>query len=297
MNLGTRIIVGEEEYLLIKGYQEVEKYRKSLNQLTRQTFGFDFEDWFTQGLWTDRYCPYSLVHKEQVVANVSVNTMDFSSGGRLYHTLQIGTVMTEPNYRGRGLSKILFDFIMEEYEGKVELMYLYANGSVLNFYPKFGFAKAKEYIYSKEFVKKDQYAFRKLDGTKKDDRELLLRIISNAKPVSKYALVNNPYLPMFYLTAPMADNIYYCEELELVAVAEYGEEGLLIYDIFCSRDCSPEEVIPSLLHQKEGRVLLGYTPCNSELYQVKLLQEPDTTFFVKGNNFALKGRLPILSHA
>ena len=95
----------------------------------------------------------------------------------------------------------------------------------------------------------------------------------------------------------MAEYIYYCEELDLVAVAEYGEESLLIYDIFSTRDCNPEEIVPSLLHQKEVRVFFGYTPCNTDFYQVELLQDPDTTFFVKGNNFVLKGRLPILSHA
>ncbi len=297
MNTRTQVMIGEEEYLFIKEYQDDEQYRKGLNRLTMQTFCFDFEDWFRQGLWTDRYRPYSLVLKEQVVANVSVNPIDFAVGDTIYHTLQIGTVMTDPNYRNRGLSKVLFDIIMEEYEGKADLMYLYANASVRQFYPRFGFAEAQEYIYSKHVVKSSRYSFRKLKGTVAEDRRKLLDLISDSRPVSKYAMINNPSLPMFYLTAPLAENIYYCEELDLAAVVEYEDDGMHIVDIFCTREFDLDEVISSLLDTGEGMVILGFTPQDTAEFQMDLLQEPDTTFFVKGNNFIEKGRLPILSHA
>ncbi|MDF2904782.1 MAG: hypothetical protein K0R34_103 [Herbinix sp.] len=292
-----KVIVGEEEYLFVKEYQENETYRNCLNELTRQTFCFDFEGWYQQGLWTDRYRPYSLVHKNKVVANVSVNPIDFSSEGQVYHTLQIGTVMTDPSYRNKGLSRVLFDMIMEEYDGTVDLMYLYANATVRQFYPKFGFTEAKEHIYSKQFVKKDRYVFRQLNGTNEEHRQLLLRLISSAKSLSKYSMINNPYLVMFYLTSPMAECLFYCEELDLVAVVEYEEDNMMVDDIFCASEIDMDGVISSLLDRRERRVQLGFTPVDTTAYQVDQLQEIDTTFFVKGNNFIQRGRLPILSHA
>jgi hypothetical protein len=186
---------------------------------------------------------------------------------------------------------------MEEYEGQVDLMYLYANASVRQFYPKFGFTKAQEHIYSKQMVKKSRYSYRKLDGTSLEDRQLLLRLINHAIPVSRYAMVNNPYLVMFYLTSPMSENIYYCEELDLAVVAEYEEGGMLVDDIFCTGAFDPEEVISSLLVDDKSKVLFGYTPWNTASYQIDLLEESDTTFFVMGKNFIEKGRLPVLSHA
>lgn len=297
MNTKTKIIVGDEEYLFIKEYQDNPNYRSSLNQLTMQTFCFDFEEWYQQGFWTDRYRPYSLVHKEQIVANVSVNPIDFVTGGKLYHTLQIGTVMTDSKYRNKGLSRILIDIIMEEYEGTVDLMYLYANASVLQFYPKFGFVEAPEHSYTKVFEKKNKYCFRKLNGTVAEDRQLLLRLVSNARPVSQYTMINNPYLSMFYLTAPMAECIYYCDELDLAAVVEYENDSMLVDDIFCAGEFNFDEVVASLLDRDESKVLFGFKPLNTDTLQMDLLQEHDTTFFVKGNNFIHNGRLPILSHA
>ena len=297
MNTMTHIRIGEEEYLFIKEYQEDEKYRKSLNLLTMQTFCFDFEAWYEQGFWTDRYRPYSLVHKEQVVANISVNPIEFGNGEKRYHTLQIGTVMTDPKYRERGLSRVLFDIIMKEYEEKADLMYLYANASVREFYPKFGFVEAQEHIYKRQFTKNNKYSFRKLNGASQEDRQLICRLIRNARAVSRYSMINNPYLPMFYLMAPMAECIYYCETLDLAAVVEYEADYILVDDIFCEGEFDLEEVISSMLDRSESWVSLGFTPHNTDSYQVELLQEVDTTFFVKGNNFIENGRLPILSHA
>jgi GNAT superfamily N-acetyltransferase len=296
MDTMTKLKIGNEEYLFAKEYQENEGYRSSLNQLTRKTFSFDFEGWYQQGFWTDRYRPYSLIHMDQVVANVSVNPIDFIVEGKEYHTLQVGTVMTDPEYRNRGLSRVLFDIIMEEYDGRFDLIYLYANDTVRQFYPKFGFVEAQEFIYSKQYKKNDRYVFRKLDGTTEEVRKLLLRLTGNAKTVSKYSMFHNPYLVMFYLTAPMAECIYYCEELDLAAVVEYEEKCMIVVDLLGTKDINPDEVIASLLDQSERKVLLGFTPKDTTSFQCDLLQEPDTTFFVKGNNFINQGRLPVLSH-
>jgi GNAT superfamily N-acetyltransferase len=297
MNTLTQVMIGEEDYLFVKQYQDNEEYRSGLNLLTRQTFGFDFEGWYQQDLWTDRYRPYSLVHKNRIVANVSVNPIDFVVEGKLYQTLQIGTVMTDTEYRNKGLSRVLFDIVMEEYDGKVDLMYLYANATVRQFYPKFGFMQAQEHIYSKQYTKNTNHVFRKLDGTNTEDRQLLLRLISNTKPLSKNSMVNNPYLPMFYLSEPLAECCYYCDELDLAAVVEYEEDGVLVDDFYCSGDFDMDEVIASLLDRDHRKVILGFTPQNTASFHCDLLQEHDTTFFVKGSNFVEKGRLPILSHA
>lgn len=297
MNTLTQVMVGNEEYLFVKQYQDNEEYRSGLNLLTSQTFGFDFEGWYLQGLWTDRYRPYSFVHNNRIVANVSVNPIDFLVEGKLYQTLQIGTVMTDPEYRNKGLSRVLFDIIMEEYDGKVDLMYLYANATVRQFYPKFGFIQAQEHVHTRQYTKSTNHVIRKLDGTKIEDRQLLFRLISNTKQLSKFSMVNNPYLPMFYLTGPLAECCYYCEELDLIAVVEYEENSMLVNDFYCEGDFDMDEVIASLLDCDNRKVLIGFTPQNTASFHCDLLQEYDTTFFVKGSNIVEQGRLPILSHA
>lgn len=73
--------------------------RKSFNELTQQTFGFDFEGWYQSGHWGDMYIPHVLLDGEKVVSNVSVNIMKFAVSGTTKHYIQLGTVMTDSEYR------------------------------------------------------------------------------------------------------------------------------------------------------------------------------------------------------
>jgi GNAT superfamily N-acetyltransferase len=298
MNTNTTIRVKDTDYQFIKNYRDIDDYRKSLNDLTTAVYGFSFEHWYQLGYWRDKYCPYSLLHQGRVVANISANPIEFQADERVYHTLQIGTVMTDPAYRNQGLSRVLMNIVLEEYENKCDLIYLYANDSVLEFYPKFGFKEAPEYIYTKEFQQGERtYRFDKLDGRRMEAQQLIMEIIASSNPVSRYSMLNNPGLPMFYLSSFLAENIYYCEELELLAIVEYEEDKLRLIDIYCGKDFDLEKVIQSLISKPIMQVSLGFTPINTADFNCVPLKEEGTTFFVKGNNFVEKGKLPELSHA
>lgn len=295
---GKKITVQGETYYFIKDYKDQVKYRQSLNSLTGKTYGFNFEDWYLQGFWTDRYIPYSLIHQDQVVSNVSVNPIDYLICGRLIHTIQLGTVMTDTEFRNRGLSKALMNLVLQEVEGKYDFIYLYANDSVLNFYPKFGFTKAVEYGYSRSFTKTNlPYSFRKLNMKDSKDKEALLLLVRNTIPVSGISMVENYGLIMFYLTSFMKGDIYYCKDQNLAAVVQYDDDKMFLTDIFSKKEFDLQAVIRSLLKQEEQKVSLGFTPISPSGFQSELLLEEDTTFFIKGRNPLGFGRFPVLSHA
>ena len=96
------------------------------------------------------YIPYTLLCKDDAVANVSVNVLDFKTLEGFKHCIQIGTVMTKKNFRELGLSRFLMEQVLQEWDSKCDLIYLYANKSVLDLYPKFGFNPVKEYTYFRE---------------------------------------------------------------------------------------------------------------------------------------------------
>lgn len=64
------------------------------------------------------------------------------------------------------------------------------------------------------------------------------------------------------------------------------------------RDLS--EIIP-LFGKEVKQITLGFTPVDSEKYEVRELKEDNTTFFIKGKAMRLiedeKMRIPSLSHA
>jgi GNAT superfamily N-acetyltransferase len=292
------IKINTEDHTLISDYKENEHYRASLNRLAKRTYGFDFEQWYREGYWGDRYRPYSLVHNGEVVANVSVNPIDFMAGGKLHHTLQIGTVMTDEAYRNMGLCRILMEYVIGEYEHTCDFIYLFANDTVLDFYPKFGFERAEEYNYTKIFTKqREAFTARELNIRDSYDKALINRLVKKTIPVSRYSMIGNPGLVMFYLISFMAQNIYYIKELDLAAIASYEEDNLFLTDVFCEHEFDLEKVINSLADKAEVKVTLGFTPPDTSSYQAELLLEAGTTFFVRGTCFIDKGRFPELSHA
>ncbi|MBV7504031.1 GNAT family N-acetyltransferase [Bacillus sp. sid0103] len=98
----------------IKNYQDNKGLRGSFNQLALNTFGIEFENWYQNGYWTEKYMPYSFVDHNQVVANVSVNLLNLVINAEEKQAIQIGTVMTHPNYRNKGLSRRLIEMVLDD---------------------------------------------------------------------------------------------------------------------------------------------------------------------------------------
>ncbi|WKK99868.1 GNAT family N-acetyltransferase [Paenibacillus amylolyticus] len=156
-------------------------------ELAVNTFEINFEDWYQQGYWGERYIPYSYVDGDQVIANVSVNILELIIHGEKKKAIQIGTVMTHPDYRGKGLSTRLMNKVLEEYDNKYDYMYLFANESVLDFYPKFGFKPVEEHLFSINYTAKkspEPANIRKINVTNAVDLRLIQKLASERLPVS-----------------------------------------------------------------------------------------------------------------
>ncbi|MEB9735185.1 GNAT family N-acetyltransferase [Bacillus cereus] len=136
------------EYQLISDYKQNEKYKESFNDLAKHVFELDFKGWYDRGCWNDNYICYSYVDGDKVIANTSINKMNVISNGKEYKAIQLGTVMTHPDYRHQGLATKLMNHIIKKYEKNYNFIYLFANDTVLEFYPKFGFEKVQESSFS-----------------------------------------------------------------------------------------------------------------------------------------------------
>ncbi len=98
-----------------------------------------------QGLLGERYLPYALAEEDRIVSNISVNVLDVLYDGAPRRYVQLGTVMSDPAFRGRGLSRRLMEKVLADWRGNCDMIYLYANDTVLDFYPKFGFERFIEH--------------------------------------------------------------------------------------------------------------------------------------------------------
>nr|WP_307897013.1 GNAT family N-acetyltransferase [Clostridium botulinum] len=157
------LLINDKKYSCACNYRDDSILRNSFNTLTEKTYGFNFKQWYEDGYWGDKYIPYSLLDGDNVVSNVSVNIIDFLILGEEKRYVQIGTVMTDEEYRGQGLCRTLMERVIKEWEDKCDLIYLFANDSVLDFYPKFGFDKCDEYQYAINKNKKEEARKNKKD--------------------------------------------------------------------------------------------------------------------------------------
>lgn len=288
------------EYTVIKNYRKDDALRGSFNELAKKTFGLDFEDWYQNGYWTDKYNPYSIILDGKVVANVSVNCTDFEWNGEVKHYIQLGTVMTDEEYRNRGLIRKIMEEIDADYEGKVDGVYLFANNEVLNFYPKFGFATIKQYEYVKNVENTSDATAQKVDMDNKEHWDRLQELIENSYHQSAFEMLDNSELNMFYISKYMQDNVYYCEDCDAYVVAEVEENELIINMVISKREQDLNHIAECFGKDIQA-VVLGFTPKDTIGFMIREMDQDDSTMYVKGNGW--KGfeedllMVPLLAHA
>ena len=134
-----KINISGKEYSFVPNAIECEETRESYFSLVQKVFGLDFRPWYRSGYCGDCFVPCALYHNNTAVASVAVALNDFKWRDNPRKYAQLSTVTTDPEYRLQGLSRWLTKTVLNHWQEKCNCVYLYANDSVLDFYPKFGY--------------------------------------------------------------------------------------------------------------------------------------------------------------
>ena len=243
-----------------------DEYRAGFNALSKLVFDIDFEAWYQKGAWDDRYICHSIVTENQIVANVSVSKMNAVMNGESKRTLQIGTVMTHPEHRGKGLSKQLMAYVLETYEHECDLFFLFANGSVLDFYPKFGFTVLPEHRFTLSLSESGlpigaPPMLEKLEVSKQEHWDFIQRKLRTRKPVSNvFGIENNEGVFLFYALNVYRDCLYYSRSDEAVIVFEHEGDVLHLYDVVSDEQSDLEGLVSRLATKRTREVRFHFTP-------------------------------------
>ena len=317
---------------IAKNIRDDTALRESFNSLAEKTFGLNFEGWYQNGYWKDNYIPYSAVRDGRVIANVSVNPMTFSENGKLHNYIQLGTVMTDPAFRSHGLSRLLMDAVEKDWKDRTEAFYLFANDTVLDFYPRFGFRRAQEYRFFAPLPVRCRPAQDKgssdksLPGKSAPDsqnavpvsmadpqnRAALERAVSSCVPQGSFDMVQNPGLILFSASQFLAENVFFLPAQNAYVIAEAEGDTLLLDAILAPRPLDPMEAAEVLLSGPAGSLLCddpgalsrlecGFAPADTRGFEIRTLDNDDDALFVKGRLtdtlFHGQKRFPVLSHA
>lgn len=293
------ITIGSTCYDYRTDYQDDKNLRGSFDTLARETFGLSFEPWYLSGNWTDRYRPYSLLHKGQVVANVSVSPMDLRCMGRELHCVQLGTVMTAPAYRRQGLCRFLLARILTDWTAKCDGIYLYANAETAQFYPQFGFSPVREWRHSMTLSGDEKRrGVRRLIAGITEDRLLLMKKYTQSNPFSLLTSEHNPGLLLFHCFGSMRTCVYYIEAYDAAVVAESDGDTLYCHEIYGGTGAGLRDILTALAGPETRKAILGFTPREGAACSARPLREKDATLlFLDGKDIfgGRQLRLPLLS--
>lgn len=242
---------------LIYDYMNNDEYRHKLNALTKKTFGFDFEDWVTGGYFEGDYIPYSYLENGNIICNVSANRMEMLQNGVLKHYIQLGTVMTDEAYRRQGLAGKLLRYVVEQYEGNCDGIYLFGDLSALGFYEKAGFRQMNEYRYRLKSGIDLPRRERGFVPLKTAQRAAYLAAVRESTAYSALEQENKYGLQLFY-TASL-ENVWYHPGLDCFAVLEKEENSLTLQSVICRKKL-PLQTVMAQLGSGYDQLLLGFAP-------------------------------------
>ncbi|WEG13501.1 GNAT family N-acetyltransferase [Pullulanibacillus sp. KACC 23026] len=272
------------ELTFYKDYKNDEALRRSFDELANLVFGIHFEEWYQMGYWKERYIPFSYVQGGKVVANVSVNLLDFVIEGEEKRAIQIGTVMTHPDYRNQGLSKRLMNRVLKEYENHYDFMYLFANQNVLDFYPKFGFEAINDYPFSMEYAagQTEESDLRKLDGRHADDLNFIYTFALDRVPVSnRFGTIHDQELLMFYCLYVFNHCIYYIQDEDAIVIFEQEDKELHIFDIISKREIHLASILSKISSLTTNRIIFHFTPDDRDIKTQGTIYNGEDALFVK----------------
>lgn len=251
---------------LVCDYMRDDTLRHALNELAKKTFQIDFEDWVTGGYFEGDYIPYSFMENGKIISNVSANRMTFLQNGVERNYIQIGTVMTDENYRRQGLAKKLIDHVIKQYKDNCDGFYLFANLEALEFYDQCGFSRVTEYRYEvkEEFCKRRSEGERFMPVNTADGKmkQKYMDMIRHSAVNSSMEQINKFGLQMFY-TADM-ENVCYAKDLDCFIVAETEGDTLFLQSIICENQVALSDVLCRMSGEYH-ECRLGFVPDRKDM--------------------------------
>jgi len=256
------------------------EYEAIFDKLINEVFGFSFDTWLERKLWSEQYVSYSIIDEGKMLANLCIHDTNMIVCGKPFRAVQLGAVCTSNSVRGKGLSRRLMERIMSDYADIP--MFLFANNSVLDFYPRFGFRQVQIFKpVLEEALNGNQKNVVKLNV----DDPIIRDAINNRSEYSKTLdCLNTGSIQIFHLLKDYPDDIYHLPALDVIIVAYEENNRLFIADIIAKKPVTFDLIKPELPFEKTIFIEFGFNPDWLDLTPAwEPVPMTDVMFFIKGS--------------
>ena len=231
-------------------------YEAMFDDLIQSVFGFSFAPWFARKLWDKNYESYAIIEDGNMLSNVCIYKSDLLINGEKVSAIQFGAVATRPCARGRGLSRQIMEHVLALYSTR--FAYLFANESVLDFYPPFGFKQVQTYgAEISVAIDNDPKAAVKCGL---DDERLQAALQNKRMHSNIMDCVGSAPIQMFHYIMAYAKDIYYLPQCQAVVVATQKGDRLFVADVLSQRAITFEEIAAELPFCDVKKVAFGFSP-------------------------------------
>lgn len=237
--------------------------RQSFFECTETVFpGVNFRDWYARGYWKNEYTPYAVVENDRVVAVVAATTMKLIINGKPARGVQIGTVGTLPEYRGRGLSRLLMEYVLDKYKALADIFFLYADDDVFDFYRKFGFTSYDELVFKAESnIPQADYGARSLDIGLESDMALVQSLLNNRKPLTTiFGATDYDFITWWHVLNMYPDSLLYVEDINAVFIVTEKNECLHVWEVIHCAPIDMSSALPKVMKHGTPRSIRYYFP-------------------------------------
>lgn len=270
--------------LFSRNVRENPQLKESFFELAKEVFGIRFDLWEKTGGWTRAYIPYCFHEDGQVLANASVNLMKLTVEGKIYDAVQIGTVMTRKEYRGQGLSEKLLRKILSDFEGKTELIYLFADEDAVSLYQRVGFESrntVRHFLHAEDYSEEGN----QLLPVEKNIEELMALKNASVPLTDRLWNKEDRHILPFYYVHGFQDMIV--EPIKDVTIlAETEGDTFHLYDVLSPHRVSLTEVLQSVVPPSALRIELHFTP-QEMLPGLYTEPDPDNGFMIHKSSSAV----------
>jgi hypothetical protein len=226
------------------------------------------------------------------------------TNGKKINAIQIGTVMTKKEFRGKGLAVELTNRVMDKYRSEFDFFYLFGHKKVWDYYIKQDFIPINECSYSIElknsFNSSEQ--LRKLDLSNNKDLDIIIRLTKKRVPLSKIiGVINDTSIFLFYCLYDYYNNLIYSDTKDCLLVFTICKYKVVhLFYVLCEAKLNFAD-ITNLISSEENdikRIEFHYTPNYSDITIEPTEIELDDKMFFKGDHSILptKFKYPKIAH-
>jgi predicted N-acetyltransferase YhbS len=260
------------------------EWHEAFHEYVARVFpGVSFRRWAEYGGWQDGYRVFAVLDADRIVASASLTRMDVVLQGRVVRGWQLGAVGTDPDYRGRGLQRRVMQHVLAQ-AGAEDLVFLFANEDVLDFYPRFGFRREREHVFtSPHRAQPVGTPLRVLAPDKAEDRALLARVAAGAEPTTaRFGARRYETILLWYFCNFHGEHVRYVPEHDALIVAEQAGSTLRVYDVLARAAFDLAPHLQRLIGAPIERLDFLYSPERDWPSAQPAREYSDSPLFVRG---------------